>query len=127
MGGSAALALAERQGAVRVGFTALALAEREGALISVSSLLFSFFSAFVKPPSSKTRIPALLHSPASHHLQVCPWSAWCCADRSGCTLMVPYDVTRRVSSAYHSAVAGASQSSRGVQSTLRVLPPHSGP
>merc|ERR1739849_12529 len=31
--------------------------------------------------------------------QACPLSAWCCADRSGCTLMVPYNVTRRVSSA----------------------------
>merc|ERR1739848_945545 len=89
---------------------------------SVCLLLFSFRQTL----SSKTPFPGLLLSPASHHLLACPWSVWCCADRSGCTLMVPYNVTRRVSSAYHSAVAGASQSSRGVQSTLRVLPPHSG-
>merc|ERR1712159_772651 len=91
-------------------------------LRSLSSVLLLLF--LPSNPEFKDTIPcsSLPHRTTS---RLCPWSAWCCADRSGCTLMVPYNVTRRVSSAYHSAVAGASQSTRGVQSTLRVLPPHS--
>merc|ERR1712232_1429014 len=101
----------EARGAVRLGSTTCPC-EARGAV----RLLFSPFSSpfllllfsFRRTLSTKVTIP-LLRSPALHHL-----------------LMVPYTVTRRVSSARRSTAAGASQSSRGVQSTLRVLPPHSG-
>merc|ERR1712187_755467 len=90
------------RGVVRLGSTALPL--RSAGCREIGSC----FNPFFLPPFVRPWVPKH-HSPRSHcltplsriahHLQDDPCSVWCCADRSGSTQMVPYTVTRRVSSA----------------------------